>query len=342
MKLNLNDAARVAAYDEFVATSPFGNMYQDRAWSVVKSNWGSDYFYIEEQGEIIAALSVLSIHDGRAGKKLFYAPRGPVCDLHRIDLVKALIDEAAAYAKANDGFVLRIDPEVACDEALEALYAQNGLPFRRDPKTCSQPPMSLILELRGRNADQVLADFSKNTRKRVRHSYKLGLETVEGGREDLDVFYDLIVKMSLRQGISYRPKAYFEHLLDAFGDRVRLSFTKLGEDILSGSMLIGYGRRCVSLYGGSIVDRGNFDQNYQINFEEIRYAADNGFDCYDMGGIYSIDEDDGLYTFKRKFTEDNVMRWIGEIDVVIDEQSYGVFINHENLHTAHAGGRGNQ
>lgn len=44
-----------------------------------------------------------------------------------------------------------------------------------------------------------------------------------------------------------------------------------------------------------------------------------------MGGIFHIDEDNGLYHFKRKFTEDNIVHWIGNIDRVIDAEKYELF-----------------
>lgn len=51
-----------------------------------------------------------------------------------------------------------------------------------------------------------------------------------------------------------------------------------------------------------------------------------------MGGIFEADDSDGLYRFKRKFTEENVENLIGEIDIVLDEKLYDEYIKEKNPH----------
>ncbi|PZP94144.1 MAG: hypothetical protein DI581_07325, partial [Staphylococcus capitis] len=52
--------------------------------SKVKENWSSDYIYLEENKQIIAAMSVIGIQNPN-GKYFLYAPRGPVCDFRKYD-----------------------------------------------------------------------------------------------------------------------------------------------------------------------------------------------------------------------------------------------------------------
>ena len=73
-------------------------------------------------------------------------------------------------------------------------------------------------------------------------------------------------------------------------------------------------------------------QNYQLNFEEIKYSIENNIRYYDMGGIFETDGTDGLYNFKKKFTEDNVFETVGEIDIVIDPEVYEVYMENLNPH----------
>ena len=47
-----------------------------------------------------------------------------------------------------------------------------------------------------------------------------------------------------------------------------------------------------------------------------------------MGGVYSLSVDDGLYFFKYGFCKaDEPCLWIGDLDVVIDDDAYSKFIN---------------
>ena len=80
MILDKENKILVEKYNNFVKNSPYGHFQQDMRWADLKSNWESVYFYIEEAGEIKAALSLIYIKDQKVGKNFFYGPRGPVCD----------------------------------------------------------------------------------------------------------------------------------------------------------------------------------------------------------------------------------------------------------------------
>ena len=94
MQLDLTNKEAVEKYNEFVRNSDYGSLMQDIGWSIVKNTWKNAYFYIEENGEIVGALSVIYIHDSSVDSNFYYAPRGPVCDINNIELVKKLIEEA--------------------------------------------------------------------------------------------------------------------------------------------------------------------------------------------------------------------------------------------------------
>ena len=83
-KSNKQDVKR---YDEFVRNSKFRSVTQDRLWSEVKDDWGNEHVYLEENGEIVAAISIL-IKRLPGGFSVLYAPRGPVCDVTDLSLCK--------------------------------------------------------------------------------------------------------------------------------------------------------------------------------------------------------------------------------------------------------------
>ena len=109
--LNHNDLKKVEEYQNFVRTSPFANATQDLGWEKVKEGWIGEQVYLEEDGKIIAAMSLI-IRRAFAGFSLMYAPRAPICDFSDTQLVKRLLDEAKPLAKKYRAFVLRFDPEL--------------------------------------------------------------------------------------------------------------------------------------------------------------------------------------------------------------------------------------
>ena len=59
MILDKNNKDLVKKYNDFIKNSPYGNFMQDMRWANIKANWDSVYFYVEEDGEIKGALSVI-------------------------------------------------------------------------------------------------------------------------------------------------------------------------------------------------------------------------------------------------------------------------------------------
>ena len=57
--LNHNDLKKVEEYQTFVRTSPYANATQDLAWEKVKEGWVGEQVYLEENGKIIAAMSLI-------------------------------------------------------------------------------------------------------------------------------------------------------------------------------------------------------------------------------------------------------------------------------------------
>ena len=154
--LDKSNAADVARYENFIKSSPYGRATQDMNWSQVKNNWESDYVYLEENGEIIAALSILSI-EAVDDASFSYASRGPVSDFTDIELTKRLIEEAKPVIEAKNSFLLRIDPAFKYDEEIVNLYRDAGFKFRSretEIKSFSQPRYDMILDLKDKTSEE--------------------------------------------------------------------------------------------------------------------------------------------------------------------------------------------
>lgn len=107
--LNHSDLKKVEEYQNFVRTSPYANATQDLAWEKVKEGWTGEQVYLEENGKIVAAMSLI-IRRVLGNFSLMYAPRAPICDFHDKEMVKRLLEEAKPLAKKYHAFLLRFDP----------------------------------------------------------------------------------------------------------------------------------------------------------------------------------------------------------------------------------------
>ncbi len=327
--LDKNDAAKVQEYDEFVKHSPYGHVMQYMNWSKVKSNWINEFVYLEKDGKICAAMSVLGIK-ASDDKMFLYAPRGPVCDFYDIETTKKLIDEARPLFKKYDAFLLRLDPCVENDQELVKKYRDAGFTFRSDgvsPHSFSNPHCEMMLDLEGKTTDELLASFSSMTRRHIRSSIKAGVTSRwSRSKEDLDTFYHLTEIMAHRHGITYRPREYFDRFLEAFPD-IRICTSEYEGQPISSMLGFPYKDTLWYVYGATTTMKGKVSPGYLTIWELIKWGRELGKKYFNMGAVYSLDVNDGLYFFKYGFCKSHEpFLWIGELDVVVDESAYHKFI----------------
>ncbi len=347
MLLDINNIVIRERVFDFLSNSDYSTLLQLPEWSKVKDNWESSYFYLENNGQIIAAALLLSRCDNLTNRDFYYVPNGPICRQDDFASMELLITEMKEYARSKGGFLLRVEPRIEFDEKLYKQYCEI-FPLRNDADMFGQAPMSTILNFKDRSIEQIFSAYSKNMRNNIKSPYKKNLKIYIGTREDLPIFYEMLKDMSEKKGIGIRPYEYFEKIYDVFQNKLRLSFVaideinnggnnvctsnsvvpscelrydKMGLRLLASSMLIIHGKNAISLYGADpIYER--LGQSYLLDFEEIRYACEMGCDSYDMGGVYYNDEADGLYSFKNRMTQNGLIKWIGVFECVLDDEVY--------------------
>lgn len=329
--INEQDHDAMTRYTEFVRRAPFTSITQDPGWGEIKNNWEPLHVTLEKDGKITAAMSILMIAN-EDGEKLAYCSKGPVCDPTDVATIDALVAEAEPALRENNVYVLRMDPEVVYDDALNDTFKQHGYQVRNrnvGMHDTIQPRFNMVMDLKDKSIDDVLMTFRPNTRHDVRHSIKPEL-TVDSGSSmaEMDRFYALYEAMSHRQGITYRPRDYFDRMVTAFEgtDILRIFVAHSETQDLAGSLAFKYGDKLWYMYGGSINEEPKLLAPYRIQWAMINEAVDAHKDRYDLGGVFALDKSDGLWLFKHGYVRE-ATEYIGEIDKVYDEQAYQKFVN---------------
>lgn len=336
--LNLDDAAACAAYDDFVATHPAGHLLQLRAWSKLKSNWNAHFVYLTDSAThaITAAASVLSIRD-RVGGSFFYAPRGPVGDVTDPTTVLALVHELQPVLDAENAFLLRLDPAVPYSPELQATWgAVPGVTLRSrglDEHSFSQPRHEMHLSLAGRSGDEIIAGYKRKFRYQIRQTYKDGLSTqlVDGRAPEaaqvLQDFSRLNQQMAARKGITCRPLEYFQRFAAYLPD-VRLYRVSGPDGQALGAGLVAASHGIAHyLYAASADTSLQLHPGWQLVTQAFTQAAELGDRVFDMGGVFALDFNDGLFKYKHKFCGDEGVReYLGELDFVLDPTLYQEYI----------------
>lgn len=115
-----------------------------------------------------------------------------------------------------------------------------------------------------------------------------------------------------------KKKEEMERLQEKYGDIITLG----------GISFLIYGNEVLSLNGGTYAEFMHFNSAYNLHWEMVKYAIENGYKKYNFYGIDGIfDEKDpmyGLYLFKRGFGG-QVEELIGEFDLVVDKLYYFIY-----------------
>lgn len=330
--VDLNDAQAVARYEQFVEDAPCTSVTQSVAWSKVKSNWQPLYVYLEKAGQITAGMSILTVTD-KAGNTFAYCSKGPVCDPTDLDTIDALVQEALPELKARHAFLLRMDPELDYSDALNDAFKARGYVMRNRQfdgnHDTIQPRFNIVLDIKDKDIDGVMATMTGKTRTKIRHAMKSGV-AVESGDADklMPEFFEAYKTMSDIHGITYRPLAYFDRMAAAFAGKgqMKIFIARVDGQLQASAIAFAFGDKVWHMYGGSMRIKNSLMIPYLLQYEMIKWACDLHKERYDMGGVWGLDSSDGLYRFKHPFApETPVHEYIGEIDYVMDQAAYDEF-----------------
>ncbi|KRN22011.1 lipid II:glycine glycyltransferase FemX [Lacticaseibacillus camelliae] len=330
--IDQHQPAALAAYEAFVEAAPYTSVTQSIHWGEVKNNWSPLYVTLETAGKITTAMSILTTTDP-SGDVFAYCSKGPVCDPTDLDTIDALVQEALPALRARGAFLLRMDPEVPYSDALNAAFQQRGYVTRNRQfhgnHDTIQPRYNFVIDIQGKTVQDVIAGMKSNERTKMRHSLKTAVEVKTGESQQLmDDFFETYQAMSEYHGITYRPAAYFERMATAFAGTGHLKVLNAWHEgeLHASAIAFAYGDKVWHMYGGSKRIENRLLVPYRLQYEMIDWACQLGKAKYDMGGVWGLDDSDGLYNFKHRFAPNQaVSEYLGEIDDVLDQAAYDRF-----------------
>ena len=109
------DKTTLAEYETFIASHPKGHFAQSSLWGKQKSAWTWRAVAVRgEDGKIKGSVAFLIRKMPIFRAAMLYACRGPVCDLNDRETFAQLMEGAKALAKQYHGYVIKMDPDVSC------------------------------------------------------------------------------------------------------------------------------------------------------------------------------------------------------------------------------------
>ncbi len=304
-------------WDDLASRSPRGEALQSVAWGDVKgeAGWIAHRYRIEADEEPVAVVSIqerdlaapILRHTptairgpmqgpGGALGRFLYAPLGPVLLRDDPGSVAATLQGLRLVARQRHAALLVVDPcwENGSPEAAGLIPA--GFVRARRPVQVSTTGMFVVLSA---DEDAQWKQLNQNARRNVEKCRKAGVAVVRFDRESgpeelrraLDASYTMLLETGRRRGFGdvLRPAAYHnpsqQRLIES-GNASLWVASHDGRD-LAHTLVHHSGERAVLFEAGEadLADAPGFAANFLLQWSIIRWAAENGFATYDMGGV---------------------------------------------------------
>ena len=317
-------------YTRFLENHERCNFQQSIEWSKVKTSWKKEVVLAEDSSKKIIGSIMIWIRKIPIFGNIMYSPRGPVCDIHNMEVLKQLTEGAKQIAKKYNAISFMIEPDIESSDIvfknimldLGYLIKDNAKNFREE----IQPRYVFRLDTKGKTEDELFKLLHQKTRYNVRLATKKGVTIKEGTRDDLKDFHKIMETTGIRDGFIIRPLSYFEKMYDCLGkDHMKILMAYYEGQPISGVIPIMYGNKTWYLYGASSNEHRNLMPNYLLQWEMVKIALENKSDIYDLRGVPGIaDNSNGLYRFKKgfgaKYTE-----FVGEVYIPFKPLTYKLY-----------------
>jgi peptidoglycan pentaglycine glycine transferase (the first glycine) len=317
-------------YSDFLEKHERCNFQQSLEWAKVKQSWKREVILAEDtNGKINGSLMVLVRKIPFFGN-IMYSARGPVCDIHNIEVLRQITEGAKELAKKYNAIVLRIEPDIKSNDTdFRNIMLELGYSIKDDAKNFRdeiQPRYVFRLDTKNKTEDEIFKNFHQKTRYNVRLATKKGVTVKEGTREDLKDFHKIMVTTGIRDGFITRPLEYFEKMYDCLGpEHMKILMAYYDGKPISGVIPIMYGNKTWYLYGASSNEHRNLMPNYLLQWEMIKIAISRKSDIYDLRGVPGIaDDSNGLYRFKKGFGAEYT-EFIGEVYIPFKPLTYKAY-----------------
>jgi FemAB-related protein (PEP-CTERM system-associated) len=275
-------------WDQYVKNHQQGSFFHLSGWQqVISKSFKHDcyFLYVEIDGNIAGVLPLVEVKSKLFGHALISTPfcvyGGAIAESP--DLVRQLEQEACLLAEKLSVDYLELRYQEKQDSTLLLKQAHSAF-------GCKIPE----------DNEQVLACIKKKQRAVIRHSLKNDLSfSLAAGDTNLHDFYHLLSTSYRNLGTPIFSKAYFENLMDVFGDSADIAVIKDKDNQLSSAVMNFYFNEQVLPYygGGNDSARGLKSADYMY-YQVMCSASEKGYRWYDFGRSKN---DSGPYKYKKNW-----------------------------------------
>ncbi len=281
-------------WDEFVMAQSAGTFFHLSAWrEILASSFGYQpiYLWVQNSGRVRGILPLFLVKSLLFGRSLVAMPIGVYGGIVATDenIGRMLLDEAVRLAREHQVRYLELRGNPYGEFNIAALANGSASSWsRRDLY------VTFVNEIDATD-EANLARIPRKQRRMVRQGEKHGLKAIFDNAR-LKEFYDVYAESVRNLGTPVFGYAYFQSLVDVFGDKCKVLVIEHQGKVIAGVMSFFYRDQVLPYYGGALKEWMQCAPNDFMYWELMRYAAAHGYKKFDFG---RSKEGTGSFNFKR-------------------------------------------
>ena len=273
-----------ACWDKFLQETPLGQFQQSTMWARVKAieGWRTLRLVLTVGDEIVGGFQILwrSSWRGRMG----YVSKGPVVLPDYPGLAEYATQLLRKLTRKQKFRALIVQPPDLCKQISRELAASE---FDLD-MLGGVNETTWIVDLRD-GFHAVERGMRRETRRRARLAADRGIKIRQGGRDDIQTFFDLMLSTCRRQRVTPSPSNVqtFLALWDAAqpAGLIRLNFAEWEGKPLAGQLDICFGKTITLWKKGWSSSEPQRFPNDLLTYQALQWAASNGFEFFDFAAF---------------------------------------------------------
>lgn len=286
LETHVAESAEDPDWDRFLQSTDLGQYQQSGMWARAKSceGWRPLRMVYRKDRAIAGGFQLL--HKPRPGGSIAYISKGPVLNRDDPDLWHRAVRDIAGIARQKKILALIVQqPDLST--AGSEVWACGD--FSQD-RLMEVITATLLFDLCAG-----MANFERSIHpdymRKVRQARKRGVTVREGFRQDIDLFFQLMLTTCRRQGEKNPQPASPEALRaiwDAFAGSgcIRLTFAEVQGKTVAGQLNFIFGKRVVLYKKGWTAEHGDCRPNHMLTHDILDWAHRQGattVDCSALG-----------------------------------------------------------
>lgn len=282
--IRISRSAKDPEWDGFVASIPESSFVQSCPWARVKAfaGWESLRVLVSRHDGIVGGGQIL-LKPLPIGGYLGYLAQGPLA-ADNLDVreatVRALVDAARLH---RIRYLLAQPPDYSWHDAL----VRSGF-LEEAPASSLVIDTTLILDL-APEPEALLANMRKTSRYEIRAGFRRGLRIRDGGYEDLDTFFSLMLSTCQRQRVDPNPSSvdFLKILWKEFSPRgmAHLILAEHEDRPIAGALLIPFGDSVYFYKVGWSGEHPKLFSNKVVYWTAICWARERGYRYFNIMGV---------------------------------------------------------